>query len=115
VEEANSPQVLVQTTLEPNREWLQVIVRDNGPGIPEDKQEDIFKPFMSTKGAKGTGLGLAVSRKILREHGGDILLESSPGKGCQFTLQMPVKSPLSPDGIGQTREIRALKLPRDEA
>jgi signal transduction histidine kinase len=115
VEDAKSPQVLVQTAVEPGGEWLQIVVRDNGPGIPEEKQEDIFKPFMSTKGAKGTGLGLAVSRKILREHGGDILLESAPGKGCRFILQLPVKSPLGLDGIGQTREIRAVKLPRDEA
>ena len=58
---------------------------------------DIFKPFMSTKGAKGTGLGLAVSRKILREHGGDIVVHSQAGKGSRFTLRLPMKSPLTID------------------
>ena len=54
---------------------------DNGTGIPPEKVEDIFRPFVSTKGSKGTGLGLAVSRKILREHGGDILVQSRAGQG----------------------------------
>ena len=81
---------------------------DNGIGIPPEKLSDIFKPFVSTKGAKGTGLGLAVSRKILREHGGDILVESQPGKGSRFMLRLPLKSPLSLDP-GST-----IALPPDE-
>ena len=51
---------------------------------------EIFKPFVSTKGAKGTGLGLPVSRKILREHGGDILVQSQPGQGSLFLLRLPL-------------------------
>jgi signal transduction histidine kinase/pSer/pThr/pTyr-binding forkhead associated (FHA) protein len=97
VEERKNPLVAVTTLLEADGGWVRIIVHDNGVGIPLDKQPDIFKPFVSSKGAKGTGLGLAVSRKILREHGGDILLESQSGKGSQFILRLPLKSPLSND------------------
>src|SRR5262249_37934002 len=79
VEERKAPQVAVATALEPDGEWVRITVLDNGVGIPAHKQAEVFRPFVSTKGAKGTGLGLAVSRKILREHGGDILVQSQPG------------------------------------
>jgi signal transduction histidine kinase len=52
---------------------------------------------VSTKGSRGTGLGLAVSRKILREHGGDILVQTQPGQGSTFTLRLPLHSPLGHD------------------
>ena len=97
VEDAESPRVLVSTLREPDGEWLHVEVRDNGSGIPPEKINDIFRPFVSTKGARGTGLGLAVSRKILREHGGDILVRSQAGQGSLFILRLPLRSPLAPD------------------
>jgi signal transduction histidine kinase/pSer/pThr/pTyr-binding forkhead associated (FHA) protein len=104
VEERKNPCVTVATLVERAAEWVRVVVADNGVGIPPDKQPDIFKPFVSSKGAKGTGLGLAVSRKILREHGGDILLQSRPGKGSTFILRLPLKSPLSSDCAGPAPE-----------
>lgn len=66
-----------------------VSVEDNGPGISADQIESIFQIFESSKGAGGTGLGLAVSRKILREHGGDIRVESELGVGSRFVLAWP--------------------------
>jgi signal transduction histidine kinase len=93
VEEVANPQVIVGTLLETDGAWVQVQVVDNGVGIPPDKLQEIFKPFVSTKGARGTGLGLAVSRKILREHGGDITVQSQLGKGSRFILRLPMKSP----------------------
>jgi signal transduction histidine kinase len=95
VEERKNGQVAVATLPDADRAWVRVMVLDNGVGIAPAKLADIFKPFVSTKGAKGTGLGLAVSRKILREHGGDILAQSQPGKGSKFILRLPLKSPLS--------------------
>ncbi len=92
-----NPRVAVQAILEPDGEWAKVIVVDNGPGIPADRIEDIFKPFISTKGSRGTGLGLPVSRKILREHGGDILVQSVIDKGSKFTLKIPMKASTSGD------------------
>lgn len=99
VEEAESPQVIVGSSRELSPDpgegpWLRLQVKDNGHGIAAEKMNDIFRPFVSTKGSKGTGLGLAVSRKILREHGGDIVVKSQVGKGSVFTLRLPVRSPL---------------------
>jgi len=100
VEERESPRVAVQTILEADGEWVRMIVLDNGPGVPVEKRDDIFKPFVSTKGARGTGLGLPVSRKVFREHGGDILLESQVGKGSKFILRLPLKSAWLQEGNG---------------
>jgi len=71
----------------------RVHVRDNGPGIPPEEIENLFRPFVSTKGARGTGLGLPVSQKILLEHGGRIYVQSEPGQGTCFTLELPVVLP----------------------
>jgi signal transduction histidine kinase/pSer/pThr/pTyr-binding forkhead associated (FHA) protein len=114
VEERKNPSVAVATLLEADGEWVRIVVLDNGIGIPLEKQPDIFKPFVSSKGAKGTGLGLAVSRKILREHGGDILLQSQPGKGSKFILRLPLKSPLSNENAGTGVDTPALEPPPEE-
>ncbi|MCE5269438.1 MAG: FHA domain-containing protein, partial [Planctomycetaceae bacterium] len=71
----------------------RVIVSDNGPGIPPEQMADLFSPFVSTKKSRGTGLGLPVSEKILREHGGQIIVDSDPGQGCRFTLELPATLP----------------------
>jgi signal transduction histidine kinase len=70
---------------------VTIRIADSGPGISADKLKDIFKPFVSTKGARGTGLGLPVSRKILQEHGGDVTAENAPGGGAVFVLTLPQK------------------------
>ena len=66
-----------------------VVVEDSGEGIAPEDLERIFSPFESSKGARGTGLGLPVSRKILREHGGDITVTSQIGTGSEFVLRWP--------------------------
>ena len=80
---------------------------DNGPGIPPEKVDDIFKPFVSTKGSRGTGLGLPVSRKILREHGGDIVVQSKLGKGSKFILRLPLRTAAGGE-LHQTSHVKAL-------
>jgi signal transduction histidine kinase len=87
--DTSDAKITLSTQLETNGRWAQLIVQDNGPGITPDIQANIFKPFVSTKGSKGTGLGLAVSRKILREHGGDIIIHSESGHGAKFVLRLP--------------------------
>jgi two-component system NtrC family sensor kinase len=88
VEDVESPRVTV--TVRKVEGFAEVSVTDNGPGIPPAKREEIFKPFVSTKGGKGTGLGLPVSRKTLREHGGDVIVNSEPGEGTEFVLRLPL-------------------------
>lgn len=75
--------------------WLTVIIDDNGPGIPEDEREEVFKPFhrlddSRNRDSGGTGLGLAIARDIARSHGGDITLSESPQGGLRATVRMPV-------------------------
>jgi signal transduction histidine kinase len=73
----------------PGRAHVEIAVIDNGPGIPASKAAWIFEPFHTTKGAKGTGLGLAVARRVAQEHGGELTLESVEGKGATFRLRIP--------------------------
>lgn len=73
-------------------EWLAIAVEDNGCGIPAEDIPRLFEPFFSTKGSKGTGLGLAVVRKIVKEHGGDVTVDSVPGKGTTFEIRIPARS-----------------------
>lgn len=68
-----------------------IVVSDNGPGIEHAKIEEIFEPFKSSKGQAGTGLGLAVARKVIREHHGRIVVESRPGEGTTFRIRLPVQ------------------------
>jgi signal transduction histidine kinase len=73
-----------------DREGRCVIeVSDNGPGIPFDERVRIFEPFFSTKGSKGTGLGLAVTKKIIDEHNGEISVEDGPERGALFRIILP--------------------------
>jgi signal transduction histidine kinase len=79
----------VTITLERNAEGAVLRVIDNGIGIPESDLQKIFSLFESSKGSRGTGLGLPVSLKIAREHGGNLAVESAVGSGTTFTLELP--------------------------
>jgi two-component system osmolarity sensor histidine kinase EnvZ len=75
--------------------WLTVTVDDDGPGIPANMREEVFKPFLRLDDARnqdegGTGLGLAIARDIARSHGGDIMLTDSPLGGLRATVRVPV-------------------------
>lgn len=86
-------QVRVWTEYAADEGLVRVLVEDNGSGIEPEDIEQIFTLFVSRKGGRGTGLGLPVSNKILREHGGQILVDSQPGRGSRFTLEMPAVPP----------------------
>ena len=84
--------VQVSTFYDAEEKTVGVVVDDNGPGIPAEELQAVFTLFHSEKGSRGTGLGLPVSQKILREHGGDVVAESSPGQGARFVLTWPAVS-----------------------
>jgi signal transduction histidine kinase len=69
---------------------LLIEVVDNGIGIPPSMMKHMFELFHSTKGNRGTGLGLAVARKIVEEHEGSISVKSKQGEGSTFTVRIPV-------------------------
>jgi len=69
--------------------YAEIQVIDNGPGIAPERQKLVFEPFHSTKGTKGTGLGLAVTKRIVEEHSGRIALESAEGRGSTFRIILP--------------------------
>lgn len=81
--------VIVKTELSADQSLARIAIADNGAGIDPDKIADIFNMFVSSKGSRGTGLGLPVSQKILQEHGGEIRVESEPGRGSRFILEFP--------------------------
>ncbi|HOB74095.1 MAG TPA: ATP-binding protein [Phycisphaerae bacterium] len=83
--------VHVSTLFDAEQGIADIVVSDNGPGIEHEKIEEIFEPFKSSKGQAGTGLGLAVARKVIREHHGRIVVESRPGEGTTFRLRLPVQ------------------------
>jgi len=74
--------------LEP-RDYLQVTVQDDGPGIPPDVVPKVFDPFFTTK-VGGTGLGLSICFSVVKKHGGTIEVESKAGQGTLFRLFLPV-------------------------
>lgn len=106
------PKVTVGTRAD--QSWVRIIVIDNGAGIPPKQLQEVFKPFVSTKGSRGTGLGLPVSRKILREHGGDLLVQSQVGVGSKFTLRLPIKSPLTQDFAATVGEMPVFPPPEED-
>lgn len=94
--------------------WVRIVVLDNGAGIPPEQIGEIFKPFISTKGARGTGLGLPVSRKILREHGGDIIVQSQLNVGSKFALKLPIQSILGIDPSATAADFSAMPPPEPD-
>ncbi|HET9931342.1 MAG TPA: sensor histidine kinase [Polyangiaceae bacterium] len=82
---------LVRILLEADDKQARLHVTDDGPGVPEAFRSHLFEPFQTTK-PSGTGLGLALSRRIARAHGGDLVLEAS-SSGASFLLTLPTETP----------------------
>ena len=88
---------------------VEIAIIDNGPGIPASKQPWVFEPFNTTKGLKGTGLGLAVAKRIAEEHGGKITLDTQEGKGATFRITLPAdaRDMIDPSATAQSRSLSA--------
>jgi two-component system sensor histidine kinase HydH len=102
---------LARDTVPPQADWVEIAVRDEGPGIAPQVQKNLFVPFFTTKD-RGTGLGLAISQRVVEEMGGRIEVVSRPGAGSTFSLVLPAVvdahlSPRPPPGpvhAGQVRD-----------
>ncbi|MGZ4834286.1 MAG: ATP-binding protein [Terriglobales bacterium] len=70
--------------------WVRILVADTGSGISRDLLQTMFEPFVSTKGEKGTGLGLWIVKGIIENHGGKLRVRSREGRGTAFKLELPV-------------------------
>ncbi len=74
---------------------IEIVIDDDGPGIPEEKREEVFKPFVRLEGSRnletgGVGLGLSIARDVIRGHGGDLLLDASPMNGLRAIVRLPL-------------------------
>jgi len=102
---------------------IVIAFEDTGPGIPEESIKKIFEPFFTTKETgKGTGLGLSMAQDIIKEHDGEISVESKPGAGATFTVVLPIASvktqaaPANTDQHGErgTKDAKSILVVEDE-
>ncbi len=100
-EGAPGAHVTIKTEWENETPLARISVSDNGVGIDEAEVPSIFQLFASTKGSRGTGLGLPVSQKIIREHGGKISVTSQQGQGSTFVIELPMTKRFDPKGTSE--------------
>lgn len=111
---SDAPSGRIWITAKPVDDWVTVSVTDSGPGIPDEVAARAFEPFFTTKPeGEGTGLGLSISQGIVKEHGGRITLESRPGSGATFIVQLPVGAPAThveatPAALPESRPLHIL-------
>ena len=108
---ADSParELLVRLEVEPTA--ICIHVTDTGPGIPAEKHAEIFRPYVTGRKG-GSGLGLAVTRRIIEEHGGRIDIYSELGKGSDFAVRLPIAGPSETPNTGDDDDARKTILDR---
>ena len=84
--------VCCRTVEAQGRAMLRISVRDNGPGLSDEQRRRVFEPFFTTK-ARGTGLGMAIAKRIVEEHGGTIDVAVTIAPGAEFVIQLPRSEP----------------------
>ena len=113
-ENKTGAKVVIASKYVPDETLVRITVEDNGVGIAQEDLDKIFTVFVSGKGSIGTGLGLSVSQKILKEHGGNIHVTSTLGAGSRFTLELPAVMPgTSSDGEGPEGDTGEIDKPED--
>ena len=91
--DGQDPEIVLGSYLEEGGDFAVIEVRDNGCGMTEEIKRNIFTPFFSTKNILGTGLGLALTARIIRVHGGEVLVDSEPDRGTTFRVRIPIDGP----------------------
>jgi len=93
-DKAGGGRISIRSSHNSERSTIRIEISDDGPGIPAEAQSRIFEPFFTTKpSGSGTGLGLAVSKRIIEAHWGKLTFESTPGQGATFIIELPVQKP----------------------
>ncbi|MBI3456738.1 MAG: HAMP domain-containing protein [Candidatus Rokubacteria bacterium] len=105
--EAGATEVEIATRWDHGAGRVQVVVSDNGPGVPHDLRDKLFLPYFSTK-TTGMGLGLPIVHQIVADHGGDIRVDDNPPKGSRFIIDLPAIRP--GNGGGPSGEPRAADM-----
>jgi signal transduction histidine kinase len=114
--EAVSPELgNVAITTSGGRASLQIVVSDNGPGIPESLQKVVFQPFVSYGKAHGNGLGLAIAKEIIEDHGGEISIDGSNPIGTSFKITIPFANSEEMIGLMAIGPIRPARNSRNIA
>jgi signal transduction histidine kinase/DNA-binding response OmpR family regulator len=91
IEDESKERHVVSFLIEGSKDKVSFIIRDNGPGIDRATQEKMFSLFFSSKGSKGTGLGLYIANDVVHQHGGQIHVDSTLGEGTEFRVDLPRK------------------------
>ncbi|MDY0225336.1 MAG: ATP-binding protein [Desulfomicrobium apsheronum] len=91
IEDEGKDRHIVSFLIEGGKDNVSFIIRDNGPGMDRSTQEKMFSLFFSSKGSKGTGLGLYIANDVVHQHGGQIHVDSTPGEGTEFRVVLPRK------------------------
>jgi signal transduction histidine kinase len=89
IEDESKSNHTVPFIMEGSPDTITFRIRDNGMGIERSHQEKMFSLFFSSKGSKGTGLGLYIANEVVKQHGGHILVDSTPGLGTEFCIALP--------------------------
>ena len=97
----NKGTVTLETKKNASQDHIGIFIKDTGCGMPEEVMNKLFTVFFSTKGSKGTGLGLTVSKKLIEEHGGRLEVESQEGIGTTFSIFLPPNPPPKEDDATQ--------------
>jgi signal transduction histidine kinase len=92
-EDGETPEIAVRAARSDSDSTFLVAIRDNGCGMTPEVKANVFAPFFSTKRKSGTGLGLALTARTIRLHGGEIELDSKPNEGSEFRILVPLSGP----------------------
>jgi signal transduction histidine kinase len=97
MEDTSKPAHRIAFSIKPQDGDIIFDVHDNGIGMDQETLDKMFTLFFSAKGKKGTGLGLFIANKVVRQHGGAIAADSTPGQGTQIRVRIPKNKPLPGD------------------